>query len=198
MLTAAGRVQVFAMYLSIVLCFLFALANTRKSNALRTAALACTVGADWFLVVCSPAQQLWGMIFFLGTQTLYALYLYRRGKRKDLVFARVFLIAAIELTAWLVLGSKMDPLAAVSVCYYAILSVNIIDAFTQTKKDLLFPIGLLLFLLCDTVVGLQVAAGSYLSIPDWLHRLLFPGFNLAWVFYMPSQVLIALSQRKRR
>lgn len=200
LLTAGGNAQVVSMFLSVVLCFVFALLHTRKSNALRTAALAFTVCADWCLVVCSLAQQLYGMVFFLGTQTLYALYLYRKGRRKSLALTRIVLIAAIEAVAYFVLGSKMDPLAAVSVAYYAILFVNIIDTFTQAGKDLLFPIGLLLFLLCDTVVGLQVAAGGYLPITEgsWLYRILFPGFNLAWVFYLPSQVLIALSQQRRR
>jgi hypothetical protein len=55
-------------------------------------------------------------------------------------------------------------------------------------------IAFTLFLLCDTVIGLQVAAGGYLPIAQdsVLYGLLFSGFNLAWLFYLPSQVLIAL------
>lgn len=195
-----GRELVRVMFLSIVLCFLFALLYTRKHNFLRTAALAFTVCADWCLVVCDPVEQLYGMCFFLVVQVLYAVYLYRTGKHKALAITRLALIAAIEAVAFIVLGKNMDPLAGVSVAYYALLVTNIIDSFTQSKKDLLFPIGLLLFVMCDTVIGLQVASQGYLPIAkdSWLYTLLFPSFNLAWVFYLPSQVLIALSQRKRR
>lgn len=200
LLTTDGTMQVVSMFLAVVLCFLFAGLNTRRSNALRTVALGFTVCADWCLVVCSPIRQLAGMLFFLCTQTLYAVYLFSKGKHKSFIWLRVLLIAAVEATAYFVLGNKLDPLAAVSVCYYALLVVNILDAFSQRKRDILFPIALVLFLLCDTVVGLQAAAGVYLPISEgsWLYRLLHPGFNLAWVFYLPSQVLIAMSQRRKR
>lgn len=188
------------MFLSIILCFAFGLLNTRKDNFLRTLALACTVGADYYLVYCTPRQELNGMLFFLAVQTFYAAYLFVSGRKKLWLFVRVGLVAAIEVVTYIVLGSKMDPLAAVSVAYYAIMLVNILEAFTQIKKDILFPIGLLLFVLCDSVIGLQVAAKGYLPIPadSALYQLIFSNFNLPWLFYLPSQVLIALSQRKRR
>ena len=85
-------------------------------------------------------------------------------------------------------------LAAVSVCYYANLFVNIIEAFTVFKKGRLFAVGLVLFLLCDTVIGLQVMSDLYLQIPAGMlvYKILFMPFNLSWFFYVPAQVLIAL------
>ena len=60
--------------------------------------------------------------------------------------------------------------------------------------------ALVLFLLCDTVIGLQVMGGMYLPIDDGslLSRILYPGFNLAWLFYLPSQVLLALQNKISR
>lgn len=194
-LTAGGMTFTVTAYSGIVLCFLFALVCGGKREPLTAAGLACTVGADFFLVVCSPAQQLWGMVFFLGAQILYALKLHLTRKNRVILLLRLLLIAAIEIAAIVILGSKLDALAVVSVCYYANLFMNIIAAFTQWKQNKLLPIGLVAFILCDTVIGLQVAAGGYLPIAEGsaLHNFLFMDFNLAWFFYLPSQVLIALS-----
>lgn len=99
---------------------------------------------------------------------------------------------------FLVLGENTDALALVSLCYYANLVVNILAAFTRFRQRRLLSIGLVLFLLCDTVIGLQMANGVYLPIREGslIHRIISVDFNLAWFFYLPSQVLIALSGRK--
>ena len=96
------------------------------------------------------------------------------------------------------LREKTDALALISVCYYANVILNIVAAFRQFRSKPIFPIALVLFLLCDRVIGLQVAAGGYLPIGEdsWLYRLIFMNFNLSWFFYLPSQVLIALSSKK--
>lgn len=191
-----GRDQfVICAYTGIVCCFLFALIWGRKSDPLIVAGLACTVGADFCLVVCSPIQQLWGMVFFLGAQTLYATKLHRSQKSCTLLWIRLALIAVIEIIAVVILKGNLDALAVVSVCYYANLIMNIVAAFSQWHKSKLLPIGLVAFILCDTVIGLQVAAGGYLPITEGsaLHDFIFMDFNLSWFFYLPSQVMIALS-----
>ena len=194
-LTAGGDTFTVCAYTGIVLCFLFALLFGVKNDPLIVAGLACTVGADFCLVVCSPIQQLWGMVFFLGAQSFYAAKLYLNQKNRTLLLIRIGLIAAIEMVAIIILKDKLDALAVVSVCYYANLFMNIVTAFSQWRKSKLLPIGLVAFILCDTVIGLQVAAGGYLPIAEGsaLHDFLFMDFNLSWFFYLPSQVMIALS-----
>lgn len=198
-LTAGGNLLIASSYISIVCCFLFALLLSGKSNPLMVAGLACTVGADFFLVVCSPRQQLWGMVFFLGAQILYAVKLHLSRKNRTILLIRLLLIVAIEIVAIIILKDKLDALAIVSVCYYANLFMNIIAAFTQWRRNKLLPIGLVAFILCDTVIGLQVAAGAYLPITEGspLYEFLFMDFNLSWFFYLPSQVLIALSSLRK-
>ena len=195
-LTTGGTLLVASSFGAIVLCFLYALLQSGDKWIL--AALACTVGADLCLVVCDPVQRLWGMMFFLAAQSLYALRLYRKDPCKTLLLVRVVLILLIEGIAVLVLREKTDALALISVCYYANLILNIVAAFRQFRSKPIFPIALVLFLLCDTVIGLQVAVGGYLPIGEdsWLYRLIFMNFNLSWFFYLPSQVLIALSSKK--
>ena len=115
------------------------------------------------------------------------------------VLASIALIAVAEAITVAILRGNTDPLAVISICYYVNLIFNIILAFLQFKNYRLFAIGLVFFLLCDTVIGLQVMSSGYLPIPDGslLHRILYLPINLAWLFYLPSQVLISLSSRKK-
>ena len=73
--------------------------------------------------------------------------------------------------------------------------MNIIESFLDFKSNRLLPIGLILFVLCDTVIGLQVMSDMYLKINEAsiIYKLIFSGFDLAWFFYLPSQVLISLN-----
>jgi len=197
-LTTGGTLLVASSYGAIVLCFVFALLVGRKSSPPIVSALACTLGADYFLVVHTPQQQLWGMVFFLGAQTFYAVHLHKKTKSKPFLAIRAGLILVAEGIAALVLREKLDPLAAVSMAYYAMLLMNAAVSFSRFPKNKLMPIGFVLFILCDTVIGLQVASGGYLPIAEgsWLHSLLFSGFHLSWFFYLPSQVLIAMSAKE--
>jgi uncharacterized membrane protein YhhN len=186
-------------YLAIILCFVYAALNYKKDSLLILAGLAFTLGADYCLVVAQPMQQLWGMVFFMGTQTMYAIYLQLKSRNKILLIIRIALVVLAEGIALIVLGEKLDPLAAVSMYYYANLIMNLVEAFTMFRAEKQMSIGLLLFLLCDTVIGLQVACGGYLPIAkeSWLYQLIFMPFNLSWFFYLPSQVLIALSAARK-
>ena len=193
-LTAHGTTLVVTSYLAIVLCFFFALIFGRKTSPFVTAALGFTVCADFCLVICIPIQQLWGMVFFLGAQICYAITL-RKYSNTPLLLLRLALSGIAAAIAVLVLKERTDPLAVVSVCYYANLLMNIVESLIQFRRNKILPIAFVLFILCDTVIGLQVAAGGYLNIPQTslLYRLLFMNFNLSWFFYLPSQVLLALS-----
>lgn len=194
-LTTGGDLLVTSSYVSIVLCFIFGLCHLKKSTVLMVIGLACTVAADFFLVVCSPIEQLWGMVFFLMAQSLYAAKLQRSSRNKTLLLVRAVLIVLAEATTLMVLKEKTDALAVVSICYYANLIVNIIEAFWVCHNNKLLPIGLVLFLLCDTVIGLQAACGVYLPISEssLIYKIIFMDFHLSWIFYLPSQVCIALS-----
>ena len=134
-------------YLSILLCFLFALLLHRPGKKFFLAPLACTLAADYFLVVMNPRQQLWGMVFFLVAQTMYALALHRQKPIRWILFLRLGLTALAAILSFLILGQNVDLLAVVSICYYANLIINILAACSQWKTGKLLPIGFLLFLL---------------------------------------------------
>ena len=196
-LTSGGKMLIWSEFGAIVLCFLFALLSFKAP--LVIAGLALTVCADYCLVVCDPIQQLWGMAFFLAAQTFYAVKLHGQGLHKGFLVVRLGLSVAAVAVSLLVLGENVDTLAVLSVCYYVNLIMNMVCAFVRFRDNRLMAIGFLFFILCDTVIGLQVAAGGYLPIPEgsFIHKIIFSGFHLSWFFYLPSQVLLALSSRKK-
>ena len=199
-LTTHGSMLPIYCYSAIILCLLFALANVKCFHPLILFGLVFTAAADYFLVICTPIQQLYGMLCFVVTQTFYAISLHRGYKHKWFLGLRIGLILCAEAVTVCVLKDKLDPLSVVSICYYVNLIVNLIMAFTRFQENKLFALGMILFLLCDTVIGLQVASGAYLPIAEGsiLHRIIFMDFFLSWFFYLPSQVLITLSGMQKR
>jgi hypothetical protein len=139
------------------------------------------------------------MVFFLAAQIFYAVKLHKEKPNPGILFLRFCLTLGSVAVCCLVLQKDTDALALISLCYYANLIMNLVTAFCTGKKYRLLAIGFVLFLLCDTVIGLQEGARGYLHIAQdtWFYKLLFIDFNLPWVFYLPSQVCIALSSRRR-
>lgn len=180
-------------FAAICLCFLVSLTGCKTADGRLVAlALAFTVGADWFLLVLDDHYRV-GIALFLVVQLLYAHRLYRhRGSW----ISRYVLLRGLGLA--LLLFSAMtgrDILPALSLFYFSNLAANACEStrpfLTSRPADVLddplrdrFSIGLYLFVACDICVG------------AW-NLGLFPGFARVgmWLFYLPSQVLIVLSQR---
>lgn len=197
-LTVGGVWLRICSYAAILLCFAYALSFWKTGNRYIILGLLFTAGADYFLVICDPIQQLWGMVMFLCAQTCYAAALHAVVKGKTWLVVRGVLTGIALAVTVIVLGENCDALALVSLCYYANLIMNIAAAFYGFRGKRMLPWAFVLFLLCDTVIGLQVAAGNYLPIEEnsLLYRVIFMDFNLSWFFYLPSQVMLALSAKK--
>lgn len=199
-LTAGGEILRLCSYGAIGLCVLYCLLQGKNGQSLLQIGLLLTAAADFCLVICQPIQRLWGMVFFLGTQSCYALFLHGRMRHRLFWVIRLSVtVLALTVTS-LVLGDDCDALALVSLAYYANLIFNLIMAAVNWRKHLMFAVALILFLLCDTVIGLQVAGDLYLPIREGsgLYQLLYSGFNLSWLFYLPSQVMIALLAGRKK
>ena len=197
-LILTGRWVVSAQYGAVCLCALYVLLHLRQANYYLLGGLVLTLCADWYLVVQRPQEKLTAMLFFLGAQTVYALLLHRRVRSRRLWWTRAVAVIVAEAVTILVLRGNADPLALVSMAYYAMLLTNIVCAFAGYKKQPALAWALVLFALCDTVIGLQVASGGYLVLPAWLYSAVFCGFPLDWAFYLPSQVIIALCGKKNK
>ena len=82
----------------------------------------------------------------------------------------------------------LTPLNALALAYFSNFLCNTIQSWALPGRRLrLFSLGLTLFLCCDICVGVFNSPGI---APGWLEH--FSGIGM-WLFYLPGQVLIALS-----
>ena len=179
-----GEQTISIKYAGVALCLGYALlCASRGGDRLVPMALALTAGADWFLLVRNDCYPL-GIALFLCVQTAYYLRLRRGGAP-----------AAYPLRAGLALGTELglyilhlaNPLNLLAGLYFSQLLSNTILAWTvKGRPGRLFALGLALFVGCDVCVGLFNA----LPAPSPLYSAASVGM---WLFYLPSQALIALS-----
>ena len=183
-LTGRGGQTVPIKYAGVLLCVLFALLSAaRGGDALVPLALALTACADWFLLVRNDHYPV-GVALFLCVQTVY--YLRLRTAGAPAVWP---LRAGLALTAGLGLYilHLASPVNLLAGLYFSQLASNTILAWTQKSlRGRVFAIGLTLFVGCDLCVGL------FNVLPPVSP--LYPAVSVGmWFFYLPSQVLIALS-----
>lgn len=199
--TTGGRVNEIISFSSVTLAFVFSLFCLSKDvkSISTSSGLLFTVVSDLFLVIIKPQYKLVAMIFFSFAQLSYFIRLLYSDSDKDrrikhtLIRISASLLAIILTLA--VLRDKTDALSLVSMFYYANLIMNIVYAFIHRKDSLIFAVGLVFFILCDTVVGLSVMDGMYFDFAEssLIYRIIHSDINLIWLFYVPSQTLIALS-----
>lgn len=180
-------------FFSICLCCLTALFGTNTVDGkLVAAALCLTVGADWFLLVRDD-HYLWGIGLFTVVQLIYA---YRLCLHRDKLISWHIFVRLLALGAAILIACRGDWIKAFAVFCFANLSANVHEGYTGVypgSGDSLiiltrplrnrFGWGLFLFFWCDLCVGLYNLG-------------IFTSFTRVgmWLFYLPSQVLIVLSQ----
>jgi len=141
------------------------------------------------------------MFLFSVTQISYFMVLYNINKNKTQLILnltlRVGLFIALCSVAWIILGSVFSLLVLISLFYFSNLIFNLIFSGVNIKKCPLLFCGLLLFLMCDILIGLEVLT-SIINAPaiENILSVLNTKFDLAWIFYLPSQLLITLSAIK--
>jgi len=185
-------------YSAIVLNFIYALTFIQefkgKKQLFLYLALFTTLIADYFLVLINGSKNI-AMTSFMFTQISYCLLIleYSKTKKWDLIIRGIGTVLSAIIT-FIVLKDKTDYLSVISVMYFFNLILNIIYSFIKTPH-LTLKLGLVLFILCDILIGFEVAAEGYLNISEqsFIYKITHLGFNLAWVFYLPSQVLLALT-----
>ena len=182
-LAGRGGLTIPVKYGGILLCLAFAaLCALRGGDRLVPAALALTACADWFLLVRNDHYAA-GVALFLCVQTVYLVRL-RRNRAGSACRLRSGLALGAGLAVYaLDMASPLNLLAAL---YYSQLLSNTALAWSLGRKQRRFALGLTLFVGCDTCVGL------FNTLPA--ASPLYPAVSVAvWLFYLPSQVLIALT-----
>lgn len=107
-------------------------------------------------------------------------------------------VSALIILITSIFGFEFDLLTIVSVVYFMGISRNVIEALmiaskTRNKKHIIFAIGMLLFILCDINVGLFNIINLSIYTQNWVKEIYNFASIAMWMFYLPSQVLIALS-----
>jgi len=181
-------------FAAICLCALTAWTGARTADGrLVAVALTFTVCADVFLLVLNrtATDQVIGVGLFIVVQLLYAYRLYRlRGRTLCRLGLALRLGALLLGTGVLLCLPGADALPALSGFYFLNLCVNCAEAFARKADRPVgrFAWGLLLFIGCDICVGFWNLTGL---VPQWLTEFARVGM---WLFYLPSQALIVLSQ----
>lgn len=179
-LTGRGGQSVPLKYAGILLCLAFSLLG---ADRLVPLALALTAGADWFLLVRND-RYLLGIALFLAVQTVYLLRLRRAGADSAWPLRSALALALGAGVYALHMASAVNLAAAL---YFSQLMSNTLLAWTlKGARRRAFALGLTLFVGCDVCVGL------FNVLPPGSPPYLAASVGM-WLFYLPSQVLIALS-----
>lgn len=196
-----GRTNAWVCYSVIILAFLFSVMGFLpcfgRGDILITAGLTFTLAADWCLVIEEPILPLIAMVFFNGAQLCYAAAVYCRQRSRVEKTVHIWLRVGLSATAvavvFAILGRGADALSVISVVYYVNLLLNCLLSFLQGRRGALLGLGFLLFALCDVFVGLDNLDMYFTIARDSLiWRLTHNGLNMAWIFYVPSQAMIAI------
>ena len=188
-LTGRGGLTIPIKYAGVLLCLAYALLCARRDgDRLVPVALALTAGADWFLLVLNDHYAA-GIALFLCVQTVYFACLRLAGAGTGWFLRSVLALGAGLAVYAAGMASPVNLLAAL---YFSQLLSNTALAWTLNgKRWRRFALGLTLFVGCDACVGLFNALPA--ASP------LYPAASVGmWFFYLPSQVLIALSSRPEK
>jgi len=143
-----------------------------------------TVLADFFLILFDA--RIIGQLLFCVTHACYIARARRGGERQRIITA--LLIAAPVFFLF-------DVTVALSAAYACLFVQSLYLNFKCGHENRrLILTGLTLFLLCDVNVLLFNLPG-YVNFPASAAK---TAYCLIWVFYLPSQLLIALSGCKRK
>lgn len=181
-------------YLSILLCFSFvAVTGGGRDGALMKTALGFTLLADLFLLVLDRYYPA-GVSAFCVVQILYLTRMaLARPRHLPLRLALRGALVVIALAVAHGLGA-LDGLTALALFYFCQLVCNGAEALVLNPAGRLFGVGLVLFLCCDVCVGLQNLSAWFPAAGGPLVQFARVGM---WLFYLPSQVLISLSVKRK-
>ncbi len=183
-------------YAGISLCLAFSLycliRKRKMANCFIPIALVFTLISDYFLLFNTNQNlYVYGLITFIITQLIYFAFIVYLRKSKSELFINLIVrflltIAALGVAFYL---NYSDVLTILALVYFVELLSNFLYSTFLIKLDkeyLIFSLGLLLFIGCDINVGLNnvhLFEGIDYSLVNFL----------MWVFYLPSQVLLSLT-----
>jgi len=182
-------------YLSIVVCAMLVLSVRGSDKELQWTRVAFffTLAADWFLTYLQTQQWLGTMLFLFSQWAYTKRLLVNETSPIVKIMERIGLTAAFLIVGVWVVG-RLDWLMVAALTCYGLHVANAIDATIRWKTDRWFAVGLWLYVICDALVGLAASAGYLTIVPgSFVDGLVHGPIHWIWVFYLPSQALIAAS-----
>lgn len=153
-------------------------------------ALIFTLLSDTFLLYFNSYYEL-GVLSFIVVQVLYFVrMIYGLNFSNKRMYTSICMRVGLSIIAIIVLLALnyFSFLYSIVAIYFMNIIMNFIDSTISTVKlygdkrfitSLVFTIGLILFIGCDIFVGISNLSSF--------------GSEIIWIFYLPSQILIALS-----
>lgn len=181
-----------------IILFLFL---KKKDILIVLIALEFTLLADTGLILLEDVETV-AVFFFFFAQLFYALRVRQFSKKLPLkwdIILRLALLVIVELLVYILLQENFTWLVVVTLLYFTNFVFNFILTIINTKENILFAIGLFLFLLCDLSLGLRML-GNFIDVTNWniIHMINTLSIDIVWMFYFPSQVFIVLSIQYNR
>jgi hypothetical protein len=197
-------------YLCILLCFILSILSNknpfidtvkRRDIFLIRLALFLTAIADLCLVIFD--FYILGVCVFSLVQITYCVrYSMKKVKRTLVNFFIVFEFIGLSYVMARIFIGKVNSLVPISLFYAICLLTSVAKAIRAWKNDLYpFPnnymivLGMVLFLLCDLCVALSNITEILPLSEYFIINIRQISTFLIWVFYLPSQLLLALSGR---
>ena len=184
-------------YALVLMCFAFACGHRSESaeGILSLLALLFTAGADFFLVALKEEQWIPGMTVFCFAQLFWALRLLflEEGRRRFVHCITWAFTCGTLLVVAIIMARGVDTLLLLCAVYASLIVTTAFFSWLS-PHSFLFTLGMTLFLGCDFFVMVNNAP-LYIDIGTYplLKTLYEIPFNMMWVFYGPSQILLALS-----
>ncbi|MBK5242849.1 lysoplasmalogenase family protein [Clostridium sp.] len=199
-------------YLCILLCFLISILSTKnlhvdKVNDVDTQLLKLglfiTIIADLCLVILD--FYIFGVVFFTLVQIIYCVRYTNKNIKKTLInLFTIFLFIVFTYAIVILFIEGINILLPISLFYVICLLSSVIKAIKASNNNLYTPkskymilLGMVLFLLCDTCVAFSNITILFPLSGYIMTRFQSIAYFLIWVFYLPSQLLLALSGNGR-
>ena len=172
----SARFSDYYKYTVIITCVFIAFtASEFNQEKLLKAAMLLTAAADLFILVLLIYTP--GIVIFCAAHTLYAV---RNARNVKILLIHIVSVAS-SFVCYIITN---DALVSVSLLYVCCLLINAGSSLFTKKRRFLIITGMALFLCCDVCVLLY-------NTPSF--RLNSVAGPLIWLFYAPSQLLLALS-----
>ena len=153
--------------------------------SLLSIGLVFTLISDYFLLVANSNFEVGVTTFIFAQLSYFARYIFinKYSRYQIVTFSTIRLVLPVIGIIVLVSIKELSLLYVLVVIYFIQLLMNFVEAILMFIKDkkissLLLGLGFLLFIGCDICVGLANIGYNEM-------------YNISWVFYAPSQLLIA-------